>query len=43
MKRLFDESKLAEIEKYALSDIKITFGIYECVLEIGLIGGDVKL
>lgn len=42
MKKLFEDGKLAEIEKYALSDIKITFGIYERALEIGLIGGDVR-
>ena len=42
MKRLFEEDKFAEIEKYALSDIKITFGIYKRALEIGLIGGDLR-
>lgn len=42
MKSLFEEGKLDEIKRYALSDIKITFGIYERALKIGLVGGDVR-
>ena len=37
MKRLFEENRFDEIEKYAISDIKITFDIYKRALDIGLI------
>ena len=42
MKSLFEKDKFAEIEKYALSDIKITFGIYKRALKIGLVRGDLR-